>query len=130
MFGYCLHNYSGSNIQRLMMILMCACEFSPNYSKNISVRPEDEHKLSTLAEKLPQLKHKLNIKPFNFPFGIKARVLLSSYLEGITLDTPLSNDLEYILNKCPSLWEHLTNVCIEMMAYYKYQRNLITPNNR
>ena len=131
MFGYCLHNYPESNIQRLIMILMCACEFSPIHSKKrITDRPEDQDLLLHLAAKLPHSKHKLNLKPFNIPFTVKARILLLSYLEGFSLSTPLSKDLEYILSRCPALWEHLTNICIEMMAYYKYQRTQFTPNNR
>ena len=113
------------------MILMCASEFSPIYSKKyMQDRPGDEKLLFKLAEKIPHSKPKLNVKPFNINFAIKARILLLSYLEDISLTASLSGQLGYILSRCPVLWEHLANVCIEMMVYYKYRKTQFGPNNR
>ena len=101
---------------------MSATEFSSVHTRKISpCTPEDEKILFALGEKMPLAKHRVNLKPFNFPFAMKARILLQSYLEGIDLNTRFSNDLKHILAMCPVLWEHLINICSEMMAYYKLQ---------
>ena len=113
------------------MILMSATEFSPVHTrKMIASTPEDESMLLTLADKMPLAKPRINLKPFNFPFAVKARILLQSYLEGMDVNPRFAKDLQHILSMCPVLWEHLANICSEMMAYYKLQRVQHSPPHR
>ena len=113
------------------MILMCAAEFSPVHTRKISAcTPDDERILLALADKMPLAKHRVNLKPFSFPFAVKARILLQSYLECIDLNPRFSIELQHILSMCPALWEHLASVCSEMMAYYKLQSLQHSPTHR
>ncbi|KHJ39945.1 DnaJ domain protein [Trichuris suis] len=101
--------------KRLIMILAGSFEFCRSCNSEIVERPSDDVELIKMLLSLGEHKKE---RPLCYPYSIKARALLHAHFNRLPLpvDT-LQNDLNYVLKKCPTLVQEMTNIYLQLVAF-------------
>ncbi|KFD53959.1 hypothetical protein M513_05226 [Trichuris suis] len=100
--------------KRLIMILAGSFEFCRSCNSEIVERPSDDVEVPNVRKFLFSCKE----RPLCYPYSIKARALLHAHFNRLPLpvDT-LQNDLNYVLKKCPTLVQEMTNIYLQLVAF-------------
>ena len=117
-------------LKRALIIFSASYEFSRDYTTKVRApAPSDNKELPELMRTLERYSYVENCKerPLNFPYSIKARVLIYSHL--CRLDLPskiLEEDLEYILSKSSLLIQEMIS-CIAQLTSWSHWGKVSMP---
>jgi len=117
-------------VKRALMILSASFEFSRDYTTKVRPpAPSDNKELPELLRTLEHYSVTENSKerPMNFPYSVKARILMYCHLHRIDLPSKLlEEDLEYILSKSSLLIQEMVS-CISQLTSWAHWNKGTTP---
>nr|CAH8861224.1 unnamed protein product [Trichobilharzia regenti] len=101
---------------RIIKVLSNACEFNPNFNKEIACRPSDNIELPPLIMQIPffTIFKKAIV---GSPYSVKARALIYAHLERLELPAKtLHVDRQYIIKHSPRLIDEMINSLLYVLA--------------
>ena len=113
-------------VKRALMILSASFEFSRDYTTKVRPpAPSDNKELPELLRTLAHYNITENSKerPMNFPYSVKARILIYSHLCRIDLPSKLlEEDLEYILAKSSLLIQEMVTCTSQLTSWAHWNK--------
>lgn len=127
LFLYFLSKTTNMNLKRALMVFSAAFEFSHEHnSKCRAMTPNDNEELPELVRIL-ETNFNINVnakeRPMNFPYSVKARLLIQCHLNKIdSLSQQLTEDLDYILSKSTILVQDMVNSIAQLTVMANYNK--------
>nr|CAB3265944.1 translocation protein SEC63 homolog [Phallusia mammillata] len=119
LFYHFINKTPNMNLKRALTIFSGSFEFSHDHNNQVRTpAPEDNEDIPDLIHQLESCNIVDNTKdrPFNFPYSVKARVLIYSHLSRLDVTSQnLQGDIDYILRKSPLLIQEMVN-CIAQLT--------------
>ncbi|XP_076810510.1 translocation protein SEC63 homolog [Clavelina lepadiformis] len=130
LYYYFFNKTPNMNLKRAQMVLSASFEFCREYNSEVRAStPKDNEDIPDLIRTLELMSISENAKerPLNFPYSVKARVLMYCHLCHIEMPSAeLEVDLEYILSKTPLLVQEMVS-CIAQLTVYAHWNKASMP---
>jgi len=120
LYYYFINRTPNMNLKRALLVMTGSFEFSRDHNAQVRApSPKDNEEIPELLNILESnFNYVENMKdrPFNFPYSVKARILIYSHLHRLDVaSATLQLDIDYILRKAPLLIQEMVN-CIAQLT--------------